>query len=115
LALGAVGDAAARPVLLAAMKSPSWCEAIAAAFALGALPAKDLADLIDTARIPPANPPAWLLRAALCSAGVRGTASWIEALDVSPAERGLLAAGGFPFAQFPVFAARLRERARAPF
>jgi hypothetical protein len=111
LALGALGTDDARPPLLATLRGRSLSEAQAAAFALAQLPRALLADLLDEAR----RPDAWLLRAALCCAGLPGSERWLEGLDLSPAERQLLAGGGFTFAQFPVFAALLRERGAATF
>jgi len=111
LALGALGTADARPPLLAALGSASLTEALAAAFALAQLPRAQLADLLDEAR----RPGAWLLRAALCCAGLPDAERWLEGLDLSAAERRLLATGGFTFAQFPVFASLLRERPAASF
>src|SRR5262249_34212047 len=112
LALGALGDAQALPVLLAAVRGASLPEAYAAAFALASLPVAALTELVPLAA---RSPQSWLLRAALCRAGVPGSAAWIDALDLSPAERRLCRVGAFTFAQFPVFAALLRERATAAF
>jgi hypothetical protein len=111
LALGALGTADARPPLLATLRGASLPEACAAAYALAQLPRALLADLLDEAR----RPGAWLLRAALCCAGLPGSERWLEGLDLSAAERRLLAGGSFTLAQFPVFAALLRERGAANF
>lgn len=112
LALGALGHPGARPVLLDALHGAALPEAHAAAFALGMLPRTELRDLLPEAE---RGADAWLLRAALCRAGEPRALQWIETLDLSPAERELLGAGGFTFAQFPVFAAILRDRGTATF
>ena len=112
LALGALSAPTARSVLLASLSSQSLEEAYAAAFALGMLPHDHLTDLVARAMDGPQD---WLLRAALCCAGEPRARAWVGTLEVTDAEHELLTAGGFSFAQFPVFADLLRQRGTPSF
>jgi hypothetical protein len=109
LALGALRDGLALPLLVEALRSPVHEEALAAAFAIGQLPAAALTGLPATPGHPDRGQRAWLWLAAQCSAGVPLALAQAKALDLSAAERELVATGGFTFAQFPVFAELLRS------
>ncbi|MGE3173617.1 MAG: hypothetical protein AB7O97_13415 [Planctomycetota bacterium] len=115
LALGALGAGAVRDQLVQHLQSRVLPEAMAAAFALAQLPHAELRPLLEPQRRPlvPTSR-AWLLRAALCRAGVDRAGTWLDELDLTPAERDMLGAG-CTFRQFPVLAALLRDRGPASY
>ncbi len=112
LALGVLAPAEARELLVAALRSPVMPEALAAGFALAQLPRQQLRDLLPVVS---RGEPAWLLRAALCCAGVPEACDWLAELELTPAERELLRTGNCTLAQFPVFAGLLRDRSPSTF
>jgi hypothetical protein len=109
LALGIVGDATMRHVLLSWMRSPGREEAHAAAFALAMLPCSALEDLAAQAA---RQPGLWLLRTALLRARVPAADTWLEQLALTAEERALLRSP-FSFRQLPIVAACFRERVGA--
>jgi len=86
-------------------------EAHAAAFALAQFAPAQLRDLLPEA----ARGDRCLLRAALCRAGLPEALEWLRSLDLTPAERALLADGECTLAQFPVLAALLHDRGPSTF
>lgn len=107
LALGVLGDVQAEDRLLGIVDGGGRDEAMAAAWAIGRMPnvAEAAPQLLANAASPP-----WLLRAALTQAGAPVSKQWLAELDLTPAERALLAGGPLSLRQFAVAAAWFRDR-----